>query len=238
MNSILDAEHHLKSIFAYRFAEEYKGKHYAYLDINSYSDKEVLNVGFLISKLSKIINKNKNYPNNSIYYYEKKYKDVPIWVLVDYLEFGDLVHLIKCLPESLQNKISKDLTSFILDKDNKNKFSPKIMISFMENIREVRNICAHNNRLLDFKCRADTKYFKDLHEKNDINQNQKRTRTYSTFINLQCFLSKTEYTILNNTLRKRFKYLSNKVTSIEMNEITKLLGFPDDWYKKEAMSQN
>lgn len=28
------------------------------------------------------------------------------------------------------------------------------MISFIENIHELRNVCAHNNRLLDFRCRV------------------------------------------------------------------------------------
>lgn len=39
-DSILNVEHHLKSILAYRFAEKYSDKRYAYLDINSYSSEK------------------------------------------------------------------------------------------------------------------------------------------------------------------------------------------------------
>lgn len=51
-NSILNVEHHLKSIFAYRFAEKSKNKRYAYLGINSYDSNKILSVGRLISDLS------------------------------------------------------------------------------------------------------------------------------------------------------------------------------------------
>src|SRR5699024_2240067 len=54
-NSILNVEHHLKSIFAYRFAEKFKNKRYAYLDINSYDPNKTLSVGRLISDLSRTI---------------------------------------------------------------------------------------------------------------------------------------------------------------------------------------
>jgi len=182
--AILNVEHHLKSIFAYRFAESYPDKRYSYLDINCYSNEKTLSVGYIISQLSRIINKQKKYPNNSIHHYVNHYDDVPIWVIIDYLDFGELVTMIDCVPRKLQNKIAKDLTSFIKDNlpDFKGQFTSEIMISLIKNIRETRNVCAHNNRLLEFRCRADSMYFPAIYEKYNIKPNGLRKRTFSIFL--------------------------------------------------------
>ncbi|MQS53437.1 Abi family protein [Companilactobacillus mishanensis] len=235
----LDVEHHLKSIFAHRFAETQKNKRYAYLDVNCYADDKILEVGYLISKISRIINKNKKYPNNAIYHYVRKYNDVPIWVLIDFLDFGTLTLLISCVPKTLQNRIAQDVSKFIRDNNHDfgGQFSPDIMNSFIANIRQIRNVCAHNNRLLDYTCNSDTKYFHKLHNLYNISSESSRTRAYSTFINMQCFLSPTEFAVLNNTLRKRFRNLSNHLKTISINEITSSLGFPNDWQNRSAIVQ-
>lgn len=244
-NYILDAEHHLKSIFAYRFAEAHKDDPEAYLDIRSYDHEKSLSVSYIISKINRIINKNRHYQNNSINYYLSNYRFVPIWVLVDYLDFGDLSTLINTLPLNLQSKISNDLVSFIIDNnsddegnsDFKDYFEPKIMISFIKNIHETRNICAHNNRLIYFRCRSDSNYFNYLHSKYGFTHDDDRSTVYSTFISLQCFISKTEYAKLNNTIRKRVRTLSNHLTTININSILGLLGFPDNWHENDPLPQ-
>ena len=60
LQSILEAEHHIKSIVAHRFAEAYENKKYAYLDTQSYDNNKILEVGDIISKFSKIIKNKKN----------------------------------------------------------------------------------------------------------------------------------------------------------------------------------
>lgn len=242
-NAILDIEHHLKSVCAYYFAEGTKGRRYPYLDINCYDKNKTMQVIKSISIISNIIkNKKKfNQDDNSIYHYVKKYNDVPIWVVVDYFDFGLLESLIRSTNISIQNKIANSLIRFLKDNipDFNDKFSPETMNTFIKNIREVRNICAHNNRLIGFECRSDSKYFKPLHDlyniSNSVGGNKKTV--YATFITMQCFLSKTEFAILNNTIRKRIKNLDNKLESIDINDILKLLGFPTDWHHRRALSQ-
>lgn len=239
-NYILDAEHHLKSIFAYRFAETHEENPEAYLDIRAYDHQKSLSVAYIISKINRIISKNSHYQNNSINYYLHNYHFVPIWVLVDYLDFGDLSTLINVVPRGLQNKIANDLTNFIVDNncDFQDRFDPKVMVSFIKNIHETRNICAHNNRLIYFRCRSDSKYFEYLHGKYNFIPDDDRSTVYSTFISLQCFISQTEYAKLNNTIRKRAKTLENHLISIDINSILNLLGFPNDWHLRPIIEQN
>lgn len=243
-NSVLHAEHHLKSILAHRFAEAYQNIKYAYLNIECYdsdSNKRTL-VLETIAKLSRLIENKIKHKDNIILHYVKEYDDIPIWVLVDFLDFGTLGLIIKNLPVNIQNKIARDLTSFIDDNYkninqtessffaiNNTQFTPKMLNSFVKNIRETRNVCAHNNRLLDFNCKSDSVYYPGLHDRYDLNGSRRRRSVYSTIVSLQCFLSKTEYAILCNTFKKRFHNLSNHLTSISILKITRTLGFPDNW---------
>ena len=41
LQAILEAEHHIKSITAHRFAEAYPSQKYAYLNTNSYADNKI-----------------------------------------------------------------------------------------------------------------------------------------------------------------------------------------------------
>ncbi|WP_314060508.1 Abi family protein [uncultured Vagococcus sp.] len=231
--SITEAENHLKSILAYRFAEANPNKPYAYLDINCYDNSKVLNLGWLVSQLSRIINNNKKRKeSNSIKHYVNKHGDVPIWVLIHYLDFGEMNTLLNNLPIKLKNLIAKNLCSFISESLSiTQQFTPEIMESFTNNIREIRNVCAHNNRLLDFKCRASVKYYSDLHSVYNIVENDEKKDVYNTFIIMQCFLSQTQYATLHNTIRKRFCTLENRLHSISINDVLKSLGFPNDWHK-------
>lgn len=233
LQSILEAEHHIKSITAHRFAESYQNQQYAYLDTKNYDNDKILDVGYIISKLSKIVNYNKNRRGTSINHYYTNHKDVPIWVLTDYLEFGDTRHIIENLPTSLQNKIAKDLVSFI--KTNNPNFTgvfpPETMISFLKNINQTRNVCAHNNRLLNFKCSANSVYFAPIHDDFNLQDDDSRKTVYSTVVSLQCFISGEEFNRLWNTLRKKVIKLENKLKSVDINIINAALGFPDYWHR-------
>lgn len=239
--AIISAEYHLKSIVSYRFAEEYKNSgRYSYLDINSYDQQKILSSSYVISRLFNIIKSNANKNENPIEHYVNKYNDVPIWVIAGYLNFSELEELIKNSPKKLQNKIAKDLVGFIVDnnKEFQGQFPPEIMMSFIKNIHEVRNICAHNKRLLYFKCRQDMRSFGVLNS--GLKQSEDRRSVYSVLLALQCFLSETEFKILNNTLMKRMKYLQKALddSDVDGNDIFMILGFPKDWHKQEPMQQN
>ncbi|MDA3795842.1 Abi family protein [Lactobacillus delbrueckii] len=242
-NSILDAEHHLKSILAHRFAEAHPNNPKAYLDINSYNHKKSLSVAHVISSLNNILRKNRQYRNNSINHYLTNYNAVPIWVIIDYLTFGDLYSFLNCLPDNLQNRVANDCAEFIVS-NNPNftgQFPPKTMLSFIKNIQEIRNVCAHNNRLIYFECRSDTSYFPAIHSHYGITPEDNRRSVYSTFINLQCFVSKVEYAKLHNSIRKKVNTLNNQLKSIDINSILLLLGFPKNWNgcdKKGQQSNN
>lgn len=230
---ILEAETHLRSIYAYRFAEMYQSEPYAYLNINSYEQDKILLVTKTISNLSnKILHHSRDNKNSSIAHYVKKHNHVPIWVIVNYLDFGELRFLLKHSKKSLQNSVAKDLLEFINQNipDNTIPLPPETLNSFLDNINQMRNICAHNNRLIGFRCHQSTKYWVPLHDKYAITKSEDRRSAYDVFLTLQCFVSKSEYAILHNTFKKRLKRLDNKLQTISINNILAELGFPQNWH--------
>ena len=237
--SILNIEQLVKSLLAYEFEKAHRNCDMAYLDINSYDHTQSIKVAKLITKLDRIINVNKKYRNNPIQHYMDAYNKVPLWVLADYLDFGTVCYMMAVLPINIQNRISLHLIDFIKDNNpdsNPVKFHPKEMISFLNNIHEVRNVCAHNGRLIYFKCRADTVYDSLIYEKYNIASNDDRRDAYSTFASMECFLNKIEFATLSNTIRKSMRKLKSKISSIPVNNIIELLGFPDNWFNSTPNS--
>lgn len=230
--AILTAEAHLKAIFAHRFAEIHKNVPYSYLNVNCYDEKKILSAVETISKLSKIIFKYKEIKRSSIYHYIRNHNDVPIWVLINYIDFGGLYYMLSYSTTSIQNLVAKDFSGFIAQHLSTNKpFPPETMLSFIKNMNDVRNICAHNNRLLGYRCRSDCKYWAPLHDKYNISASDNRSSVYTVFLSLQCFLSSDEYARLHNTIRKRMCIqLKNNLHTIPFNKILSTLGFPNDWF--------
>lgn len=229
--AILAAESHMKAIFAYRFAESFKDNPYAYLNTDSYDANKILSVVHTIYRLSGTVKHYQGIRDSSIYHYVNNHGNVPIWVLVNYLNFGELRAMITSVKPNLQNTIAKDFFSFVRRHiKNPTIFTPETMVSFIENINDVRNVCAHNNRLIDFRCKRDSKYWSSLHDTYGISADSPRNKVFSVFVSLKCFLSVMEYGTMHNKILKEFKRMSNRASSIAMNDILIKYGFPDDWH--------
>ena len=143
---------------------------------------------------------------------------------------------------SVQNAVAKDMLTFIHrhlpDESLTTPFSPEIMLSFIENINDVRNICAHNNRLIGFCCRRDSKYWSPLHDQFGIAADSPRNTVYAVLISLQCFLSNSEYGAVHNTIRKESHKLDSRMKTITANDILAKMGFPVDCHHKVKRIQH
>lgn len=111
--AILNAESHLRAVFAYRFAEIFPSPSYAYLHTDCYDNSKILSVGSTISRISGLINYQKGIPGTSIRHYFHQYHNVPIWVLVNHMDFGTLRYMLSSVQSDLQNAVAKDMRHFI-----------------------------------------------------------------------------------------------------------------------------
>lgn len=238
--SILEIEKYFKSVVSYYFSESHQ-EDYAYLNAHNFRDDDIIQVTQTIAGLSKIIaTKQKEKKPNSVKHYINQHHNVPLWVLSNYMTFGQIIKFYSYMKDSEQNKIAKQYSIFLAKNlgINSLKLKPKHVISFMNNICEVRNIVAHGNKFLGYNCKENIVYLKELHSIYNIENDEPRQNVYNVYIVMRAFLSNSQFANMNNSIRRRVKNLSKKVNSIDFNVITRSLGFPDDWDKSECMPQN
>lgn len=233
--AIMDVERHFKSILAYNYCSIFRDDLSSYLKVETYNPKFISQAEDMKDKLTKIIIKNKDKKKpNSIKHYVNTHNSVPFWILVDYLSFGDVIYFYKYLSYKVQNAVAYDLSNFIKENLSRNDTKPvtaKLIQNIIWNIRELRNITAHNNILLGFKCSNDLPYYEELHERYNIRNTDNRQSVYSTIIAMQFFLSHNQYANLNNKIRKRVNKLKNKIPFTYFEKVITSLGFPDNWEK-------
>ena len=234
---LLQAEKHFKSIFAYYFSESYRGE-YDYLKTESYNSESTLEIHRILSSVSKIIMKMKNSRNNnSIKHHINQYGTVPFWVIINELDLGTVKHMYIHSDSKVRNKVAKRLYEYMCENTNNaayTRLDPNTVDTVLHCINDLRNCCAHNNKLWDFKTRDSIPFITPIYETVSSSGNT-RSDCFSIFLSLQLMLSCGDFKNLNNTIRKRMRTAKNKIHSININIVLKKYGFPDGWHDKAPL---
>lgn len=235
---IIEAERHFKSILAYSYCEYFCNDVNAYLNAASYDNtsENSWKIPKLIRTLQNRLKHYKNHNNNnSIKHYDVKYSVVPFWVLVDYLTLGEVSIFYSLLPEKIKNTVAKRLSIFIKDNLNTNTVTNvhyNIIQKGVENLTDLRNITAHNNKLLGHVFKHDLPFYSDLHDFLSINKDDNRQNVYHTILFLQFFVSYHQYAQLHNTILKRMETLKKRVNDKYSQKVFHSLGLPQSLKKK------
>lgn len=242
LKALIKIEFNIKSIISYRFAEAYhkNGNPYSYLDRNNYSKDNPLSISTTLGKISRTISQtiNEKNINTSFKHHRDKYKDVPVWVVINELTFGVIPHLYQYFDKKIQNKISKDVSDIFHTHNQNDIFiDAKQLTIMLFNFNSLRNCVAHNNKLFEFNSRNTIKYIEELHKPLNISSAESKQSVYHLFVYMKLFLTYDEYSIIHNSILKRIKNTSNKISSIDINEVLIKYGFPIDWKNSEKMKQ-
>lgn len=76
----------------------------------------------------------------SVFLKENKNRDIPIWMAMELLTFGDLIKMY----ELMSNKLRKEVASFY-------GLESKTFEKYLKNLKLIRNFSAHNGRIIDIK---------------------------------------------------------------------------------------
>jgi len=160
---IITIENTLKSVISHEFAKKYG---HSYLDINSYDTKNndktrLRDIKGLFNTINRTIKKGIK-ENEYIKYYNSNYSEIPFWVVINDLSFGNIVGLYNVMYEELKNNISNE---FMMNSDEFYK-SLRVLHFF-------RNLAAHNQRTFDSKA----------NEKIEINETHKEFQLSETGLN-------------------------------------------------------
>ncbi|WP_159723181.1 Abi family protein [Enterococcus sp. CSURQ0835] len=233
-------ESRLKTLVAYRFCEAHRNP-YDYLSVENYSQetRDLSNVLTNISNLSKKIDKNKNASyDNSIKHYIVKHENVPLWVLVNFLTFGELQFLFLALDKDLKEKICKDFSKRFKETYNsKEKIDVEEMQMIIKSINLFRNVCAHDEVLYNYclqkkiKLSLFNKYYVDNSKFKNISKDSK-TDIFVLISLLKLVLQNKEFKEFICAIKSIHRKYQGSFKCVPFEELLKMMGFPESWEKR------
>lgn len=237
---ILKIENILRSLIAYNFSKEYGNDNY--LKLENFEIFENVNIGLrkkqkqlkFIQSLIGNINKNiaDNVDKKYINHYLTKYGFIPLWVLVNILSFGEVCNFYKLMKQKQRIDIAKYFN--INERD---------LTSLLSILCKTRNLCAHDEKLFDYKFESftsinDTEYHKLLNLPKNPNNRYiiGKNVLFSVVISLKMLLSKEDYRKFHYKLLEKFRVINSKLKTINSDDILHAMNFPKDWYNLLKMS--
>lgn len=231
LEQLLKFESNIKSKVSYRFTEEYSEAH-AYLIHSNYTRdprklKDVLN---LISTISNTISKKGKDSNNPIGHYLDKHSGVPLWVLVHYLSFGNMQYFYACLNDSLKNVIAKDFSSsFYREHNSAIHFTPDVLENILKTFTFFRNVCAHEERLYNFKLRKPARSGQIAGMLNIPHHLLDKGNLFTVVSFLKLVLTREEHNLLVNKIEQLFASHRPYFISVDFSSIQNEMGFMENW---------
>lgn len=223
---LIKVENEIKSEVSYYFTEKKGDNQSAYLDIKNYNyvgKKNQRDINSLINILRSYVTKSTDY--QYINHAQKKYGNVPLWVLTNALTFGNISKMYMLLSQDIQSRISKNYLGI----------NESQMVSILTVLVKFRNVCAHGERLFTYKT-VDSIPDLPIHKKLDITQKGKqyingKNDLFAVVIALKYLLNDVWYKEFIKELKKVIDSYLRKHDSIQEQELYEKMGFPENWRK-------
>ena len=221
---LLQIERHLRSLISYYFSEKYGESQNAYLNINNYnnSQRNHRTVSKLISTLNRAASTT---DYDYINYYRATYGNIPLWVLINVLTFGNLSKMYQVIPQSLQSKICKNFTAI----------NQKQMEQSLSVLTKFRNVCAHGERLFTYRT-IDNISDLPLHRKMSIplagiQYQYGKNDLFAVVIAFRYLIPNKDFHVFQRKLSRLIDNVSANLTHINSLELLERMGFPQNWKK-------
>lgn len=222
---ILQIENHVKSLMSYSFCSRYGENQQEYLNATNYNyiPENQTKINDLIGRLSKLATGDTEYPYINHQY--RAHNNVPLWVMTKALTLGTVSKMYSFFPQSLQSCISREFPE-VTESD---------LVGMLNMLSRIRNVCAHNERLFDYRFQKGTIHDTDIHQrlgipKNRGNQYKKGKKDlFATIIIFYYLLDPGEFEQFIDELSRLIDDLLNKTKMLDRNQMLKYLGFPANW---------
>ena len=216
-------ERRVRSAISYYFCQKHGERQEEYLNADNYNNNSKNQKGIekLVKMLDKMAKQNKDH--EYLVYQRNKYQNVPLWVIMNTLTFGQISKMFEFLPQNMQGKICQDFGTV-----KKNE-----MIKYLKVLTLYRNVCAHNERLFSYHTYIDVPDTL-LHEKLSIPKNGSKYRygkndLFSVVIVFRYLLPKEGFIAFKNEMIHILNNYEKQKLNLEKNVLFEYMGFPDNW---------
>lgn len=213
----------IRQLVSYTFCSKHGEAQAAYLNPANFNNnrKNAADITKLIQLLS--YHANKNTEHKYLVHQRAVYHNVPLWVLVNALTYGQISKFYALLPFQLQSDISKEFSGV----------KEKELERYLKILTLFRNVCAHNERLYSFRIQVD---FPDtaLHRKLKIpkkgNQYLYGKRDlFGLVIAFRYLLSKQDFQAFKRSLMRIISHYTKSSSQISEDTLLSMMGFPSNW---------
>ena len=212
-------ERNIKSSLSYHFCLTYGDMQNDYLDISHYDYAGRKKA--VIQNMLKIMKGQLRNDSDYVYirHYMEKYQYVPLWVLLNVLTIGQLSKIYSCQKGRVQIQVCRDFGPVKINE----------MAKMLAVMTKFRNVCAHNDRLFDFRTK-DALCDMKIHERLALPRERGRyvygkNDLFAQLIILKLLLPEDEFRALFHELKVCFrKYPVH-------GEVLEKMGFPKGWEK-------
>ncbi len=150
--------------------------------------------------------------HTAVTHYIDKYGFVPPFVLVKILTFGVASSYYGLLKQSDRQAIAKYF-----------KISDKLLKQILKNLTTIRNIAAHSDRLYNYTSKF---YLSFKLIDNTYTKPDNITNLYMVIRCMEKLLTQEQYEELYNSILEEINKLKDKLNSIDVSNIIKIMGFP------------
>lgn len=221
LKRIIGVETHIKSLLSYFFCEKYGEAEPEYLNADNYNRSAGKDYEEEIKKLINILQS--VLENCSRFKYIKHYKDeygnVPLWVLIKSLTFGNISVMYNIQQSDIQSRISKEFKGV----------NEKNLTSFLKLLTRFRNVCAHSERLFDFKTGKEQISRMSVYDEFDISFKKPRNNLFAALVALKYLISESDFSDLIEEINLHIKALFEKTNQIQKEQLYTYMGFPKNW---------
>jgi len=220
---ILHVERHIKSLISYYFCEKYGERQQEYLTPANYNltKKNSSDINRMVNSIQQAI----SLPSRYIYitHHANKYGNIPLWVAMNALTFGQVSKMYQFIPSSIQSKISKKFIGV----------TERELHQFITVVAKCRNVCAYGERLYNFRIK-ETIPDTILHKKLKITQkkgqyNKGKQDLFAIVIALRYLIGDNEFRIFKAELKQLVKQVLKECSHITKDQLYAKMGFPDNW---------
>ncbi len=166
---LLDIESKFYSSISYSVSYFYGESSNSYLNKHNYKigKKQRVNNRYERDNLfMRLNNKITNPDVQPLIYYKTKYKNIPPWILVKDMTFGELKIFYKLSKKNVKDMIIKT----IINKNNLTELDKQFFAKSIGIFNNFRNWCAHGGRIYNYKSKVKLPYYKKYHDIFNITQ--------------------------------------------------------------------
>lgn len=224
---ILIVERKIKSLLSYVFSEEFGFSQYAYLntgnfDYNNNNPNKIQEINKLITILTE-----KTSPPFQYKYMEhqsNKHNNIPLWVAIKTLTFGNISKMYSLSLQKIKTQVSKE---FVGVRENDIERMIDVLSRF-------RNICAHDERLYDYRLNRKEIPNTRLHTELEIKKSngkylQGKNDLFAVLISLKYLIEIDELKELCQKVDLEICEITTVSKLLPRDMILKKMGFPQNW---------